>query len=174
MAYHEALRAWLLEQVEEPHDHISTTHFDQLGIHDWHDLSLVKIESLFSEGVSLTSALGDYFKFLLLVPVRRTRRLMPTANLNLDFLLSRSLRREPPSVYLLRPPQYLGWELMEEYRFPLPLHFPTIASESYMVYLRQFRSLRYVELGAEYENAIYFEQIRWVEDPGGGAEPIAV
>lgn len=164
----------MVEQVEKPHDHISTVHFDELGVLDWDVQNLGDLEQIFSEGVDLASSLGDYFKFMLLVPVRRTRRLMPAANLKLDSLLSRTLLREPPSIYLLRPPQYLGWELMEEYRFPLALPFTSIASESYRVYLRQFRSLRYVEMGFEYENAVYFEQVRWVKDPGGGAEPIAV
>lgn len=164
----------MLEQVDEPHDHISTIHFDQLGILNWRDLSLVQIEPLFGEGVALAASLGEYYKFLLVVPVRRTRRLIPKANLNLDFLLSRPLPREPPSFYLLRTPQYIGWELMEEYRFPLPAPFHSIASETYRVYLRQFRCLEYVEMDAEYENAIFFEQIRWIEDPGGGAGRIAV
>lgn len=169
-----SLRTWLIEQAKAPHDHISTVHLDELGILRWRDLELVDLEPFFREGVRLVASLGDYFKFLLVLPVRRTRRLIAARDVNFDFLLPRRLASEFPSIYLLRPPQYLGWDLMEEYRFPLSSPFRTLESESHHVYFRQFRSVRYIQMSAEYENAIFFEQVRKIKSSGGGPEPIVV
>jgi hypothetical protein len=64
---------------------------------------------------------------------------------------------EPPSLYVIDRQSALLYEPVEEYRRPLERTTFGITDERVTVYYRCFRSAEAMNLGWEYEAALYFE-----------------
>lgn len=164
----QALRKWLREQAQAPVDHLSTVHLDELGFERRSLRTIAALGDIFGGGLREVDSIGRSFKFLLVVPLEPTRRLLRPRERELEALMTRLSSMEPPPIYLLRPHQFIGPEFVEEYRLPLAL--PSASFGEHRAYLRQFRRIEDIEKGWEYNNGIYLEQICWIDSPDGAGQ----